>query len=105
MWLPKGATKRKRRRPSILEGFVFSGPALIAAHLEFHSGFDQSHALLTLLPTRGTNARNRAASRPPYRCFIGTCAPQVSLPAIPENGQGGFFVSSLPPLTLSQTRG
>ena len=24
MWLPKGATKRKRRRPSILEGFVFS---------------------------------------------------------------------------------
>jgi hypothetical protein len=24
MWLPKGATKRIRRRPSILEGFVFS---------------------------------------------------------------------------------
>ena len=24
MWLPEGATKRKRRRPSILEGFVFS---------------------------------------------------------------------------------
>lgn len=43
------------------------------------------------------------ASWLPYRCFIGTCVPQVCQPANPENGQGGF-ASSLPPLTRSRTR-
>jgi hypothetical protein len=62
MWLPKGATKRKRRRPSILEGFVFSGSILIAAQMEFTLGYDQSHASLRYLIAR-TRTANAGGQR------------------------------------------
>ena len=75
MGLPKGATKRKRSRPSVLEGFLFPDTLCDFTSFQLHPG-DCS------------GVHRRATGRPP---------------AIPENGQGEF-VSSLPPPTLSRMR-
>ena len=60
MRLPKGATKRKRRRPSILEGFVVSGstlaPSLIAASAGMASGCFQNHTFLRHLIALARNS-------------------------------------------------
>jgi hypothetical protein len=87
---------------------VFSGSlcasVLIAAPLGMTSAVPRVEpASFTSFHTLGIRTPGvGAASRPLHRCFLGDCVLQAGLPAIPENGQGGF-VSSLPPLTFSRT--
>ena len=80
MRLPKGATKRKRRRPSILEGFVFSESQIdrstIQAFLEteYHVFGDSPFTLKIGEPSSALAAackRNRAESS----AYITACNP------------------------------